>query len=63
MARPLRIEYPGAFYHALNRGLERREIFRDKKDCEAFLHLKKSRRAPGIKKIYTCVESCCGGEG
>lgn len=39
MARPLRIEYPGAFYHVMNRGLERREIFRDKKDYEAFLHL------------------------
>jgi hypothetical protein len=37
MARPLRIEYSGAFYHVLNRGLERREIFRDKKDYEAFL--------------------------
>ena len=39
MARPLRIEYPGAFYHVMNRGLERREIFRDKKDYEGFLHL------------------------
>jgi len=39
MARPLRIEYPGAFYHVMNRGLERREIFRDKKDYEAFLSL------------------------
>lgn len=39
MARPLRIEYPGAFYHVMNRGLERREIFRDKKDYEAFFHL------------------------
>lgn len=39
MARPLRIEYPGAFYHVMNRGLERREIFRDRKDYEAFLHL------------------------
>ncbi len=36
MARPLRIEYPGAFYHVMNRGLERREIFRDTKDYEAF---------------------------
>ena len=34
----LRIEYPGAFYHVMNHGLERRGIFRDKKDYEAFLH-------------------------
>lgn len=39
MARPLRIEYAGAFYHVMNRGLERREIFRDKEDYEAFLSL------------------------
>lgn len=39
MARPLRIEYAGAFYHVMNRGLERREIFREKKDYEAFLDL------------------------
>lgn len=37
MARPLRIEYPGAFYHVMNRGLERREIIRDPKDYEKFL--------------------------
>lgn len=36
MARPLRIEYPGAFYHVLNRGLERREIFKGPKDYESF---------------------------
>lgn len=39
MARPLRIEYPGAFYHVYSRGLERREIFRDQKDYEKFLRI------------------------
>jgi REP element-mobilizing transposase RayT len=39
MSRPLRIEYPGAFYHVINRGLERREIFRSKQDYEYFLAL------------------------
>lgn len=39
MARPLRIEYPGAFYHVMNRGLERREIFRSSQDYEKFLTL------------------------
>ena len=27
MARPLRIEYPGAWYHVMNRGVRRRLIF------------------------------------
>lgn len=36
MARALRILYSGAFYHVYTRGLERREIFRDKKDFETF---------------------------
>lgn len=39
MGRPLRIEYPGAFYHVFNRGLEKREIFRQRKDYEKFLFL------------------------
>jgi len=29
MARPLRIQYPGAVYHVTCRGNERRDIFRD----------------------------------
>jgi len=39
MARPLRVEYPGAFYHVLNRGIERRTLFNDDKDYENFLKL------------------------
>ena len=37
MARPLRIEFPGAFYHVIQRGLERRNIFSSDKDKEKFL--------------------------
>ena len=37
MARPLRIEYEGAFYHIVQRGLERREIYKDEKDKKRFL--------------------------
>lgn len=37
MARPLRIEYPGAFYHITARGNERKNIFRDERDRERFL--------------------------
>ena len=39
MARPLRIQFEHAFYHVLNRGLERRVIFKDKDDHEAFLKI------------------------
>jgi len=32
MARPLRVELAGGFYHVMNRGLERRAIFEDNAD-------------------------------
>ena len=37
--KPLRIEYPGAWYHVMNRGRRGEEIFPDKKDYEAFVVL------------------------
>ena len=37
MARPLRIQYPGACYHVTCRGNERRKIFRDDQDRKGFL--------------------------
>jgi len=37
MARPLRIEYPGAFYHVMNRGLERRAVFTEDDDYKQFI--------------------------
>jgi len=37
MSRPLRLEYPHAWYHVLNRGRRRESIFRDPKDYEIFL--------------------------
>lgn len=37
MARPLRIQYPGAFYHITARGNEQKDIFRNDKDRERFL--------------------------
>jgi putative transposase len=37
MARKLRVEYPGAIYHVMNRGDRREEIFEDDKDRERFL--------------------------
>jgi REP element-mobilizing transposase RayT len=37
MARPLRLEYPGALYHVTARGNARQDIFRDDEDRQRFL--------------------------
>ena len=37
MARKLRVEYPGAIYHVMNRGERREPIFKDDTDREVFL--------------------------
>lgn len=37
MARPLRINYPGAFYHVTSRGNEQNKIFKNRRDREKFL--------------------------
>jgi hypothetical protein len=39
MARPLRIEYPGAIYHVLSRGNRGEAIFRTEADRKLFLDL------------------------
>jgi len=37
MARPLRIEYPGAVYHITSQGNEKKPVYRDDQDRENFL--------------------------
>ena len=37
MSRQLRIAYPGAMYHVMNRGDQREDIFRDYEDRQKFL--------------------------
>ena len=37
MARPLRLDYPGALWHVTARGNERKPIYRDPEDYETFL--------------------------
>jgi putative transposase len=39
MSRPLRIEYPGAWYHVMNRGRRREDIFLSQADYESFLEI------------------------
>jgi putative transposase len=38
MPRQARIDAPGALHHIIARGMERREIFYDKRDRDDFLH-------------------------
>lgn len=39
MSRPLRIEYPGAWYHVMNRGRRREDICQDEEDYLLFLNV------------------------
>jgi len=38
MSRPLRLAYPGAFYHVTCRGNAQQRIVRDDRDRQAFLN-------------------------
>jgi putative transposase len=39
MARPLRMDVEGGWYHVTSRGIERRTIFRNDRDRDHFLEL------------------------
>ena len=39
MVRPIRIEYPGAVYHVMSRGNEKRPIYRDGEDRRSFVEV------------------------
>jgi putative transposase len=41
MSRPLRIHYPDAWYHVMNRGRRREKVFKGKKDYDTFTDLLK----------------------
>ena len=41
MSRPLRIQYPDAWYHVMNRGRRGEDVFTGKKDYNAFINLLK----------------------
>lgn len=56
MARPLRIEYPGAWYHVMNRGLAETDVFRAREDGERFLALVgELRRQFGVECHAYCL--------
>lgn len=50
MARPLRIEYPGAWYHVMNRGANRNRVFSKVDDYELFINVLKE--ACGLFNVY-----------
>jgi len=53
MARPLRIMYPGAFYHVTSRGNERKAVFKSKQDREKFLEYLESATQRYDARIHT----------
>src|SRR3989338_416655 len=58
MARPLRIEYTGAFYHITSRGNERKNIFTNEYDFKKFLEYLEAanKRYRAVIHIY-CLMS------
>jgi REP element-mobilizing transposase RayT len=58
MARPLRVEYPGAVYHVINRGNAGEKIFKNFRDREKFLeYLEKAVERFGLTVHTYCLMS------
>ena len=58
MARPLRIEYPDAWYHVMNRGRRGENVFSDAEDFAAFLVvLKESSEMFDLRVAAFCLMS------
>ncbi len=55
MARPLRIQYEGAFYHVTARGNEKKDIFRDDADRNKFIQVLESV----VEKYKWIVHAYC----
>ncbi len=53
MARPLRVEYPGAFYHVINRGNAGEVLFKSKRDREKFYEYLENMVERFSLKIHT----------
>jgi putative transposase len=58
MARPLRIKYPGAFYHVTSRGNEQKDVYKSQRDREKFLeYLESSTERYGAVFHAYCLMS------
>jgi len=54
MSKPLRIQYPDAWYHLMNRGRRREEIYIDKGDYLAFYW---ALGLEGGRSCRNCIEA------
>ncbi len=59
MARPLRINVPGGWYHITARGIERRAIFETRRDREHFLELAEMPGAANKSLRFKAEEGKC----
>jgi REP element-mobilizing transposase RayT len=60
MARPLRIQYPGAYYHVMNRGNRRQDIFETDQDRQVFVNtLFDSCESYRVKLIHYALTCTC----
>ncbi len=58
MARSVRILFEGAYYHVINRGQGKRDIYRDKKDYHTFLNvLSYACKIYNVEVIAYCLMS------
>ncbi len=59
MARPLRINYPGAFYHVTSRGNEQKKIFKNRRDREKFLEYLSSatKRYDAVIHVFCLMDN------
>jgi putative transposase len=55
MARPLRISYPGAFYHVTSRGNEQKAVFKSTPDRERFLEYLES----SVQRYNAIIHAYC----
>lgn len=55
MARPLRVEYPGAFYHVIHRGNASEDIFISERDRERFLEY----LAKAVERFGIIIHTYC----
>ena len=59
MARPLRVEYPGAFYHVINRGNSQEKLYNSSRDYKKFLQYleKAAERFAVIVHTYCLMDN------
>ena len=55
MPRPPRMQYPDAYYHVMNRGIDKNEIFHNSKSYEVFLEI----LGEACKKFGVIVHAYC----